>query len=200
VGNRTDGDGGALYCTEWPYLANCIFWDNADKTGSGELAHVYHWGGPLPFNYCCIQGWTGTQSSGPGNIGDDPMFTRAGYWDSNGTTADPNDDFWMDGDYHLKSQVGRWDPIAKAWVQDGVTSPCIDAGDPASPIMFELFPNGGVVNMGAYGGTAEASKSYFGTEPCKTIVAGDINGDCVVNMVDLSIMCIHWLEDGGLPK
>jgi L-ascorbate metabolism protein UlaG (beta-lactamase superfamily) len=44
-------------------------------------------------------------------------------------------------------------------VIDDVTSPCIDAGDPNSPIGDESGPNGGLVNMGAYGGTAEASKS-----------------------------------------
>lgn len=46
-----------------------------------------------------------------------------------------------------------------------------------SPIGWESFPNGGFVNMGAYGGTPKASKSYFGGPICETIVAGDINGD-----------------------
>ena len=41
-----------------------------------------------------------------------------------------------------------------------------------SPIGLEPFPNGGFVNMGAYGGTPEASKSYFGGPGCETIVAG----------------------------
>jgi len=44
-------------------------------------------------------------------------------------------------------------------VIDGITSPCIDAGDPSSPVEDEPEPNGGRINMGAYGGTAEASKS-----------------------------------------
>jgi hypothetical protein len=63
------------------------------------------------------------------------------------------------GDYHLKSQAGRWDPAGQSWVPDEVTSPCIDAGDPNSPAGAEPEPNGGRVNMGAYGGTGEASKS-----------------------------------------
>lgn len=45
-----------------------------------------------------------------------------------------------------------------------------------------------------YGGTAEASKSYFGETICKTIVAGDINGDCKVNFLDFRLMALHWLE------
>jgi hypothetical protein len=77
-----------------------------------------------------------------------------------------------------------------------VTSPCIDAGDPNSPIMYEPFPNGGVVNMGAYGGTTQASKSYFGEPPCDTIIAGDINGDCRVDIADMVILLDHWLESG----
>jgi hypothetical protein len=61
-----------------------------------------------------------------------------------------------------------------------------------SPIGLELFPNGGFVNMGVYGGTAQASKAYFGTEPCDTVIAGDINGDCQVDRIDLEIMALHW--------
>lgn len=64
------------------------------------------------------------------------------------------------GDYHLQSQAGHWDATAKAWVKDEATSPCIDAGDPTSPYGEEAEPNGDRVNMGAYGNTREASKSF----------------------------------------
>jgi len=127
----------------------------------------------------------------------DPFFNLAGYWDPNGTQDDPNDDFWVDGDYHLKSQGGRYDPASGSWIIDDVTSPCIDTGDPNSPIGDEPFPNGGIINMGAYGGTAEASKSYFGESLCETIIAGDINGDCKVDLKDLTLLSSHWLEDGN---
>ena len=95
----------------------------------------------------------------------------------------------------MKSQGGCWDANSASWVKDDVTSPCIDAGDPHSPIGLEPFPNGGIINIGAYGGTAEASKSYFGEPICETIVAGDINGDCKVNFWDLALMAGHWLEE-----
>ncbi len=126
-----------------------------------------------------------------------PLFVSDGQWDPNGTPDEPGDDFWVGGDYHLKSQAGRWDPNNESWVQDDVTSPCIDAGDPNSPIGDEPFPNGGRVNMGAYGGTAEASKSYFGEPVAETIVAGDINGDGKVDWLDLDILVRHWLQDGS---
>jgi len=63
------------------------------------------------------------------------------------------------GDYNLKSQAGRWDPKTQIWVRDNVTSPCIDKGDPSTPLGVEPSPNGGIVNMGAHGGTTEASKT-----------------------------------------
>jgi hypothetical protein len=114
---------------------------------------------------------------GEGNIDADPCF------------VDPNG-----GDYHLKSQAGRWDADEGRWTKDEVSSLCIDAGNPMTPIGHESFPNGGIINMGAYGGTTEASKSYFGQPVCETIVAGDINGDCIVNLTDFALMAFHWLE------
>jgi hypothetical protein len=81
-------------------------------------------------------------------------------------------------------------------VVDEITSPCIDAGDPNSPIGPEPFANGGRINMGTYGGTVEASKSYFGEPVCETIIAGDINGDCTVDFADLALLLNHWLESG----
>jgi hypothetical protein len=125
----------------------------------------------------------------------DPLFVAPGHWDPNGTPDKLSDDFWVDGDYHLKSQAGRWDAVHKTWVKDDVTSPCIDAGDPNSPIGEEPFPNGGRINMGAYGGTTEASKSYFGKSPRATTVRGDINGDYCVDFADLALMGNHWRTD-----
>jgi len=67
-----------------------------------------------------------------------------------------------------------------------------------SPIGWESFPNGGFVNMGAYAGTPEASRTFFGKPICDTIVAGDINGDCHVNRTDLEIMALHWTDEEPL--
>jgi len=98
------------------------------------------------------------------NIDVEPLFANPGYWadaDDPNNIAEPNDPnvVWTNGDYHLKSQTGRWDPNSGSWVVDDVTSPCIDAGDPNSSVGDEPEPNGGRINMGAYGGTTEASKS-----------------------------------------
>ena len=70
---------------------------------------------------------------------DDPLLVSPGYWHDNGTPADPSDDYWVDGDYHLSA-----------------SSPCIDAGDPASTLTEDIegkprpWPAGGRVDMGAY--------------------------------------------------
>ena len=75
------------------------------------------------------------------------MFADLGYWDVNDTSENANDDFWVEGDHHLKSEVGRWDPLSESWVVDAVTSPCIDSGDPNSPLGDQPRPNGGQINM-----------------------------------------------------
>lgn len=60
-------------------------------------------------------------------------------------------------DFHLQSAYGRW--TGSEWLNDTVTSPCIDSGAPSSDFSLEPLPNGQRINMGVYGNTAEASKS-----------------------------------------
>jgi hypothetical protein len=79
---------------------------------------------------------------GQGNIDEPPLFAP---------THVP--------DYHLQSIYGRYNPQTGRWVIDINHSLCIDAGDPRDPIGHEPYPNGNCINMGAYGGTRQASKS-----------------------------------------
>jgi hypothetical protein len=112
-------------------LSNCIVWDGSSSIWNNDNSTI-------SITYSDVQGgW-----EGEGNIIADPFFANA-----------------EDGDYHLKSQAGRYDPVSESWVVDDVTSPCIDAGDPSTPVGDEPEPNGGRINMGVCGGTAEASKS-----------------------------------------
>ena len=135
-----------------PTITNSIIWANSPQ----EIADTQ---GTFSVTYSDVQGgW-----AGEGNIDADPLFADPGYWTNANDPniivepSDPNA-VWVDGDYHLKSQAGRYDPNSQTWVLDDVTSPCIDAGDPGTPVV-EPLPNGGIINMGAYGGTVEASKS-----------------------------------------
>jgi len=156
AGNSADYVGGVY--SIWDRnstLTNCILWDNTFPQVGGDAT----------VSYSDVQGdWLGE-----GNIDVDPLFADPGYWadvnDPN-IVVEPNDPnaVWIDGDYHLKSQAGRWDPVSESLVGDDVTSPCIDAADPNSPVGDEPEPNGGIINMGAYGGTAEASMSPAGAE------------------------------------
>jgi hypothetical protein len=163
VGNRANSWGiiMALSATKPVVLMNCIFRDNAVFDTRPLI--MGNW--KTAIRYCNVSDsspdlWRFVGEA-VGDIDVDPLFTDAGHWDPNGTPDDPNDDFWVEGDYHLKSQAGRWDPNDQSWIINDVTSPCIDAGDPNSPVGDEPMPNGGRINMGAYGGTAEASKSPF---------------------------------------
>jgi len=171
--------GGGLFWCEGS-ITNCIIWANGDDLYRSTAT------------FSSIE----DDDEGKGNIHTEPCFVDLGHWEDPCNTPYYRwDDMWINGDYHLKSQAGRWDTNKERWTKDEVTSLCIDAGDPMSPIGLEPFPNGGRLNMGAYGGTSEASKSYFGEAVCETIVAGDINGDCRVDFSDFVIMALHWLED-----
>ncbi len=60
-------------------------------------------------------------------------------------------------DYHLRSKAGRWD--GSGWVNDSISSPCIDTGYPLSDYSNEPEPNGNRINIGLDGNTRYASKS-----------------------------------------
>ncbi len=165
-------------------LRNCIIWANEPNDSSSLYLESFGMCGfpKIYVDSSILQGPENEQFIFTTNCSiSDPCF------------ADPNN-----SDYHVKSQAGRYDPNSTTWLIDDVTSPGIDAGNPMDPIGPEPFPNGGIVNMGAYGGTAEASKSYFGKPPCEIIVAGDVNGDCEVNFLDFHLMALHWCEDHNL--
>lgn len=93
-----NGPGGGIHVKPsgtMPSEPNIIandFWNNQDGNYLGGINDL-----------------TGTA----GNISADPYFVDAGYWDANGTPEDPNDDYWVQGDYRI-----------------GYYSPCRDAGNP----------------------------------------------------------------------
>jgi hypothetical protein len=127
---------------------NCIFWDGGSELFGDE-------GAGFDVRYSNIR----DGFPGEGNMDEDPCFVNPGYWDDLGTPEDPADDIWFTGDYHLQSEAGYWSPVSQSWITSLVTSPCIDAGDPDFPVGQESEPNGGRINIGAYGGTEQASRS-----------------------------------------
>jgi parallel beta-helix repeat protein len=206
TGNLATLRGGGIYSKTGgsPRINNSVLWANISLVGSQIALWTNLYDTYLTISYSDIQAgrsaaYVGTDCElvwAQGNIDADPCFIDPGHWeDPCNTPTNPWDNVLIGGDYHLKSQAGRWDVNEGGWTKDEVTSLCIDAGDPASPIGLEPFPNGGIINMGAYGGTVEASKSYFGEPVCETIIAGDINGDCIVDFKDFALMAFHWLDE-----
>ena len=104
-------------------------------------------------------------------------------------------------------------------VLDSVTSRCIDAGNPGSPLADEQENINNVrINMGAYGGTAEASippqdwallgdLTNNGTVDFEDLAGqvkdwqsnsneqpGDLNRDGIVDMADFALFGLDWLK------
>jgi hypothetical protein len=110
ISGNTAVSGGGFACVEESdtQVRNGIIWNNTADEGPD----VYRGQGRADRGYAIID-FTVLQShdlqgEGAGNIIADPCFAKTGYWDVNGTPANANDDFWIEGDYHLKSQAGRW--------------------------------------------------------------------------------------------
>jgi hypothetical protein len=68
-----------------------------------------------------------------------------------------------DNDYTIKSEAGGWDEQLGTWVYSDSTSPTVDGGDPTDDASSEPYYNGGIINMGYYGGTPKAAKSLGAT-------------------------------------
>jgi len=173
AGNIADNEGGAIRNDNSTLnLDGCILWDNEDETGKTQSAQIHSVGGTLSLEYTCMMGWDGNLG-GVGNFGLDPLFFDL-----------------PAGDVHLQSQAGRWNPNTQTWGADAAHSPCIDAGDPNSDFSLEPAYNGKRINIGTYGGTEYASKSIW----CYEFPLGDLNKDCIVNLVDYALFTKSWLE------
>jgi len=168
--NRADANVGGIYNEEGSSLTltNCILWgDEPNEIVDGALSST-------TVTYSNVQGgWPGET-----NIDADPCFADAD-----------------NGDCHLKSQAGRWDPNSQTWVQDAVTSPCIDVGDSGSDWTAELWPHGERINMGAYGGTPEASMSLSDAGNM-----ADLNLDGRADYRDMKLLTNKWLYKGVLAE
>jgi len=154
-------------------IINSIIWGNK----SFQIAGVFD---NNNVTYSDIEG--GFQ--GEGNINADPCFVNI-----------------LKRDYHVECDMG-YQPamVMTAMILDVAAtgsssaaefSPCINAGNPFADVGAEPMPNGGRVNMGAYGGTASAGKSDI-----KRPVAADMDKDLKVDWLDYAVFANNWLLEG----
>ncbi|MCK4311967.1 MAG: hypothetical protein KAW88_04455, partial [Candidatus Cloacimonetes bacterium] len=128
ITGNSAADGGGIFC-HWnsnPILIDCILWNDSPE----EVYFDENFSpNSITISYSDIQGGqagivtnnNGTVNWLEGNINTDPLF------------ADP-----QNGDFHL-----TW---ANFPIPDSTMSPCIDAGDPNSP----LDPDSTIADMGAF--------------------------------------------------
>jgi len=158
--------GGAFFETESGVaeITNSIFRDNSGGQIYGQATSV---------SYSDVQhGYPG-----PGNIDADPVFADS-----------------ANGDFHLKSIAGRIDAGGENWLYDDrVTSPCIDAGNPGCALGDEPETIDNTrINMGAYGGTGQASRS-----PENWALPGDLTNDGGVDFKDYAVFARYWSDSAA---
>lgn len=118
-------------------------YNNVYLTGGGYAALLS--ASPLPIVHESVSRWARASGQDRASLSHDPLFVNAAA-----------------GDFHLKSEAGRYDSILTNWFSDGETSPLVDAGDPSSAWTNETAPNGRRRNIGLYGHSPEASRTPTG--------------------------------------
>ncbi|MHC4620716.1 MAG: choice-of-anchor Q domain-containing protein, partial [Planctomycetota bacterium] len=212
TGNIAGGFGGGLFFSfGTAHISNCTFIGNsASGYGGGAFADA---DGPSIIENCTfVDNEAGLAGGGIHNSTSSPIVTNCILWNNlpqqlaglgtfsvtygniqGGWTGEGNIDanpLFVDaagGDYHLLPG-----------------SPAIDAGHPLTDWSNEPWPNGGRVNMGAYGNTAEATRSpadfddlallaeyWLEYDPILDIAPEPV-GDGIINFLDFAIFADWW--------
>lgn len=123
-----------------------------------------------------------------GIINLDEFAGLAGVWLEQGSMPEDIDNSgivdWLDIGLFAQNYLAN--SFEDGWILDTNTSPCIDAGDPNSDWSAEPWPNGKRIDIGAYGGTEQASKSGN---------IADLNIDGKVDFIDFAQLAGLWNED-----
>ena len=190
VSNTAKENGGALSQCPGDLINNIIAFNSAATVGGVYGASISSYN-VFWSNEAGNFGGGGT--SGPGDIIAEPRIFSNGYRDDN-DTPDESDDFWVDGDYHVTSKAGRWNHNDQSWIVDSIDSPCIDAGDPNSDWTAELWPHGKRINIGAFGGTVQASMSMSDAGNFANLNPDVNDANDWVDYNDMRLITNQWLS------
>ena len=117
--------------------------------------------------------------------------------DMNSQAADPLFVNAAGGDYHLQSTASSYHN--GAWTADAANSPGIDMGNPSSSWTNEPMPNGSRVNLGAYGNTAQASKTPASSLPILWVTPTNLSfGSVMVNTTNQLVFTVQNSGGGSL--
>ena len=158
----------ALYVTDDSQQGFDSDYNDLYATGSGEVGFWQD----LPCN--ALSNWQDATLQDQDSLSADPLFVTPVQTGVPVGYIDPGNDGRQD-DFHERSEQGTFSggsPAPVLGADDLPTyltsilatyshqqSPVIDRGDPASSFSNEPSPNGGYVNLGAYGNTSQASES-----------------------------------------
>lgn len=231
-GNRADSsEGGGIYCDDpsGPTITNCILWDNSSPITHRE--DFFDSGKPFSlvsysyiddiYNVSGVDVGGGNIDGNPDDPSDDPYFVDPGYWDNNGTPSNPDDDIWVDGDYHLTTyslcrDAGDNAAVTGTTDLDGnprVSHLTVDMGayefqdDDGDGVVDSLdvcpgfndnldddadgVPNGCDICSGFDDNLDDNGNGI--PNGCDVCPGADYSGDCKVNLDDYAIMALAWL-------
>jgi Ca2+-binding RTX toxin-like protein len=113
-------------------------------------AHVGYWQGAR----ATLDDWRFATFADANSMGVDPLFVNPDGADNALGGANGADD-----NFHVQSTFGSYRAATGTFAPDPAQSPAIDRGSAADLPTNEPTPNGGYVNLGAYGNTSQASLS-----------------------------------------
>ncbi|MHC4575439.1 MAG: choice-of-anchor Q domain-containing protein [Planctomycetota bacterium] len=178
--NTADWGGAIENMNSSPTITNSAFTKNTASYGGA----IDNYGGSTPKVTGCIL-WGNDADNGPQIYGDASVSYSDVQAGCPGLFVDA-----ASGDFHLSPG-----------------SPAIDAGHPLTDWSNEPWPNGGRVNMGAYGNTKEATRSSAGFEDLAQLcaywlqydplldIAPEPAGDGIINFLDFAIFADWWLTE-----
>jgi len=196
-----DGGGIALLYSDLTIANNTISQNAAPHVGHG--GGIYGWESYATITNTIV--WDNHATTGPEIYRDTGTLTvtyscvKGGWAGTGNIDADP---LWVDpvdGDFRLQQ-----DPC-----QPGVRNPCVDAGDPLSPMVggttrTDWVQDNGIVDMGCHYAIPSASAAFrnAGSNPASYTTTLPVLGTTLIGMVDLAGTSGHdiaWLVGFAAP-